>query len=136
MTVLHSAPKFTSNEGVLDALVAALGDLAAEIYRRGVSRASGRPGRSGLQGRFDQARLAPLFQHGALSRSGRRLALLNIFLLLELPHGGSVVAGGDLTGAAGDRAYDRRRQRKGKHGRAMRGGLVGVKQSCEGQGHN
>ena len=32
MTVLHSAPKFTSNEGVLDALVAALGDLVVASH--------------------------------------------------------------------------------------------------------
>ena len=33
-TVLHSAPKFTSNEGVLDTLVAALGDLVVSAQEQ------------------------------------------------------------------------------------------------------
>ena len=34
MTVVHSAPKFTSNEGVLDTLVAALGDLVVSAQEQ------------------------------------------------------------------------------------------------------
>jgi NADH-quinone oxidoreductase subunit C len=34
VTVVHSAPKFTSNEGVLDTLVAALGDLAVSAQEQ------------------------------------------------------------------------------------------------------
>ena len=34
MTVLHSAPRWTSNEGVLDALVASLGDMVVSAVEQ------------------------------------------------------------------------------------------------------